>query len=91
MRHIWADVKRAVCSGSFLLAALGMAACLCPIGKRLCLTAGGARGKRIKGRRRWIAAVGWKHIKIFFKNGAALLAVASLRIYVRTNTLGRTM
>ena len=28
MRHIWADVKRAVCSGSFLLAALGMAACL---------------------------------------------------------------
>ena len=29
MRHVWADVKRAVCSRSFLLAALGMAACLC--------------------------------------------------------------
>ena len=28
MQHIWADVKRAVFSRSFLLAALGMAACL---------------------------------------------------------------
>ncbi len=28
MRHIWADVKRAVFSRSFLLAALGMALCL---------------------------------------------------------------
>ena len=28
MRHIWADVKRAVWSRSFLLAALGMALCL---------------------------------------------------------------
>ncbi len=29
MRHIGTDVKRAVVSRSFLLAALGMAACLC--------------------------------------------------------------
>ena len=29
MRHLWADVKRALLSGSFLLAALGMALCLC--------------------------------------------------------------
>lgn len=28
MRHVWADIRRAVCSRSFLLAALGMAACL---------------------------------------------------------------
>ena len=29
MRHVWADVKRAVWSRSFLLAALGMGVCLC--------------------------------------------------------------
>ena len=33
MRHIWADIRRAVISRSFLLATLGMAVCLCPIGK----------------------------------------------------------